>query len=239
MLKKALVTGSSTGIGKAIALDLASRGFDVVIHYRRSMDAAKQTCEEAIARGVKAIPIAADVTNPQEAASLVNLAAEQLGGLSVLVNNVGNYVEVPTLEVSVADWQEMINSNLNATFYVTRAAIPHLESAGWGRIVNMGFASAQNLVARKYITPYVIAKTGVMIYTKSIARDLITKDITANVVSPGVAENSIDLEEFLVNLPTGRPATLKEMTDAVWFFVNPDSGYITGQILEVAGGWNL
>jgi 3-oxoacyl-[acyl-carrier protein] reductase len=239
MLKKALVTGSSTGIGKAIALDLASRGFDVVIHYRRSMDAAKQTCEEAIARGVKAIPIAADVTNPQEAASLVNLAAEQLGGLSVLVNNVGNYVEVPTLEVSVADWQEMINSNLNATFYVTRAAIPHLESAGWGRIVNMGFASAQNLLARKYITPYVIAKTGVMIYTKSIARDLITKDITANVVSPGVAENSIDLEEFLVNLPTGRPATLKEMTDAVWFFVNPDSGYITGQILEVAGGWNL
>ncbi|AFY70976.1 dihydropteridine reductase [Thalassoporum mexicanum PCC 7367] len=239
MLKKALVTGSAVGIGKAIALDLASKGFDLAIHYRRSMEPAKQACAEAIAMGVKAVPIAADVTDPQAAESLVNQAADQLGGLSVVVNNVGNYVEIPTLELGIEDWQEMINSNLNATFYVTRAAIPHLESAGWGRIVNIGFASAQNLVARKYITPYVIAKTGVMIYTKSIAKDLITKNITANVVSPGVAENSIDLEEFLGNLPTGRPATLKEMTDAVWFFINPDSGYVTGQIIEVAGGWNL
>lgn len=239
MLKKALVTGSAVGIGRAIALDLASKGFDVAFHYNRSEDAAKQACQAAITQGVKSIALQADVTKPQQAQSLVENAATELGGLSVVVNNVGNYLEKPTSQTSIEEWHQMLDSNLNATFYVTQAAIPYLKAAGWGRIVNFAFASAQHLIAADNQTAYRIAKTGIIIYTKSLAKELIQNKITANIVSPGVAENSVGLEETIPILPTKRPATLKEICNAIGFFISPEADYITGQILEVAGGWRL
>ncbi|NMF63515.1 bifunctional dihydropteridine reductase/dihydrofolate reductase TmpR [Brasilonema octagenarum UFV-E1] len=239
MLKKALVTGSSGGIGRAIALKLASQGFDIAFHYNRSAEAASKASEEAATYGVKAIALQADVTNPDQAKSLVENAAKELGGLSVVVNNVGNFLYKLTSETSVEEWQEVLDSNLNATFYITQAALPHLKAANWGRIVNFACASAQNLVARQKDTGYIIAKTGIIIYTKSLAQELITDNITANVVSPGVVENSIGLEETTPKLPTKRPATLEEMSNAVCFFISPEADYITGQILEVSGGWKL
>ncbi|MEC4816276.1 MAG: bifunctional dihydropteridine reductase/dihydrofolate reductase TmpR [Scytonema sp. PMC 1069.18] len=239
MLKKALVTGSSSGIGKAIALDLASKGFDVAFHYNKSVEAANQATQEAATHGIKAISLQADVTNPNEAKSLVERAAEELGGLSVVVNNVGNYLDRVTSELSVEEWHEIINSNLNATFYVTKVAIPYLKAADGGRIVNIGCASAQHLLARCTNTPYLIAKTGIIIYSKSLARELIPDKITVNVVSPGIAENSFDVEESIPELPAKRPATLQELAHAAWFFISPESEYITGQVLEVSGGWKL
>ncbi len=241
MLKKALVTGSAKGIGKAIALDLAKRGFDVIIHYNRSAEIAEQTCQQAQSYGVNAVALQADITQPNLAQSLVEQAAEKLGGLSVIVNNVGDYArtEQPTSETSLEDWHWMLNSNLNSAFYVTRAAIPYLKAAQGGRIVNFSFASAQNLIARSTNTPYVIAKTGIIIYSKSLAKELIKDRITVNVISPGVIENSTDVEEITPTLPTKRPATLAELTQSVWFLIQPESEYITGQILEVSGGWML
>lgn len=239
LLKKALVTGSAAGIGQAIALDLASRGFDVAIHYLHSQAKADQTCQLARSLGVKAISLAADVTNPTAAQSLVDRAAEHLGGLSVLVNNVGNYRDVPTLDLSVQLWHDLIMSNLHSTFYVTQAALPHLKAAQGARILNFGCASAQHLLARSTNTPYLIAKTGIIIYTKSLAIEIIKDGITANVICPGIAENSFDLVESLPELPTGKPATLKDMSNAAWFFISPEASYITGQVLEVAGGWKL
>lgn len=236
-LKKALVTGAAKGIGRAIALDLASKGFDVAVHYNRSLSAAKEVADSAAACGVKALTLPADVTKPDEVRSLVDSAAEGLGGLSVVVNNVGNYLKKPIEEVNVEEWHEILNSNLNATFYVTQAALPHLKAAGWGRIVNLGFAGAQNLVARPSIVPYAIAKTGIILYTKALAKQLVKYNITANVVSPGVAENSVS--QPLEQIPCGRPATLDELVRAVDFFIAPDSDYITGQVVEVAGGWNI
>ena len=239
MLKKALVTGSAVGIGRAIALDLASKGFDVAFHYNQSAEAAKQASEEAASHGVKSTALQADITKPEQAKSLVERAAEQLGGLSVVVNNVGNYLYKPIEQVSVEEWHQIIDSNLNCTFYVTQAIIPYLKAAGGGRIVNFAFATAQHLIADNRQTAYRIAKTGIIIYTKSLAKELIKDKITANVVSPGVAENSIGLEETIPLLPTKRPATLKEISDAVGFFISPEADYITGQNLEVAGGLRL
>jgi NAD(P)-dependent dehydrogenase (short-subunit alcohol dehydrogenase family) len=236
-LKKALVTGAAKGIGRAIALDLASKGFDIAVHYNSSLSAAQEVADSAAAFGVKALTLQADVTKPEEVRYLVESAAEQLGGLSVVVNNVGNYLKKSIEEVNVEEWHEILNSNLNSTFYVTQAALPHLKAAGWGRIVNMGFAGAQNLVARPSIVPYAIAKTGIILYTKSIAKQLVKYNITANVVSPGVAENSVSLP--LAPIPCGRPATLDELVRAVDFFIAPDSDYITGQVVEVSGGWNI
>ncbi|MDJ1185687.1 bifunctional dihydropteridine reductase/dihydrofolate reductase TmpR [Roseofilum casamattae] len=241
MLKKALVTGSARGIGRAIAIDLASKGFDIAFHYNRSEKAAREACAEAQTHGVKAIALQADLTDSDRAASLVAEAVERLGGLSVLVNNVGNYSERENLtsQVSIPEWHEMLDSNLNATFYVTRSALPHLRNAGSGRIVNFACTSAQNLIAREINTPYIIAKTGIIIYTKSLAKELISENITANIIAPGIVENSFDVEEISPTLPLKRPATLQEILRSVWFFINPDAEYITGQILEVSGGWFL
>ncbi len=239
MQKKALVTGSSSGIGKAIALDLASKGFDVAFHYNSSEEKAKQNCQEAEALGVKAIALQADVTKPLEAQSLVDNAAAQLGGLSVVVNVVGNFLYKLTSEVSVEEWQEVLDSNLNSTFYITQTALPYLKAAKWGRIINFACASAHHVTAREKDAPYLIAKTGIIIYTKSIAQEIVKDKITANIIAPGVAENSIGLEETVPTLPMKRPATLEEMNNAVWFFVNPEAEYITGQVLEVSGGWKL
>ncbi|MEM6405964.1 MAG: bifunctional dihydropteridine reductase/dihydrofolate reductase TmpR [Pseudomonadota bacterium] len=243
MLRKALVTGAAVGIGRAIALMLAGKGYDLVVHYRNSAEAARAVCAEASAQGVRAIPLSADLTQPTEAQALVDQATDTLGGLSVLVNNVGNFLHSPASETTIAEWQEVMNSNLNATFYTTRAAINHLKAAKTGRIINIGAANAQYLRAGHDNVAYMIAKHGVIIYTQSLARELITDGITANVVAPGIAENSFeydgDWDGELPQLPAGRPASMADMTRAVWFFINPDSDYITGQVLEVAGAWNL
>lgn len=236
---KALVTGSSGGIGKAVGLALAARGFDVAFHYRTSAEAAAAACREAAQLGVSAIALQADVTRLDEAERLVDSAAEELGGLSVIVNNVGDYVEKSALETSVDEWHDMINSNLNATFYTTRTAIPHLRAAGGGRIVNFAFASAQHAIADNVQTAYRVAKSGVIIYSKALAQELIANGITVNVVSPGVAENSVGLDEVVPLLPATYPAPLEDFGSAVGFLVSPEASYITGQVLEVAGGWRL
>ena len=242
MLKKALVTGAAVGIGRAIALMLAKQGYDLIVHYRHSAEAAQAVCDDAAVWGVKAVALSADVTQPTAAQALVHQAADTLGGLSVLVNNVGNFLHSPASEMTVDQWHEVMDSNLNATFYTTRAAISHLKTAKAGRIINMGAANAQHLCTNPDNTAYIIAKHGIILYTQSLARELIAAGITANVVAPGIAENSFEYNNDwtgeLPQLPAGRPATMNDITRAVWFLINPEADYITGQVLEVAGAWH-
>ncbi|PZA06400.1 MULTISPECIES: bifunctional dihydropteridine reductase/dihydrofolate reductase TmpR [unclassified Meiothermus] len=235
MRRAALITGSAKGIGKAILLALAREGFDVAVHYKTSEPEAEATRQEAEALGVRSIKLQADVTKPEEASRLVNTAASRLGGVHVLVNNVGDYLKKPIEECRPQEWQRMLDSNLNATFYVTQAAVPHMLEAGWGRVVNLGFAGVQYLLARPDITAYAIAKTGVILYSKALAKRLASRGVTVNVVSPGIAENSVS--KPVGEVPMGRLATLEELARAVLFFVR--EGYVTGQVIEVAGGWNL
>ncbi|MEO1610015.1 MAG: SDR family oxidoreductase [Pseudomonadota bacterium] len=242
-MKKALITGASGGIGKTVALMLASHGYDVAVHYNRSKEAAIAVCREAEAQGVSTAALAADISNPDAARGLVNAAAAALGGLSVVVNNVGNWLAKPTSELSADDWRFAFDTNLHSTFYVTSAAVPHLRAAGGGRIVNFAAAGAHHVTAWGRNAAYMTAKTGVVVYTKSLARDVVADNITVNAVLPGIAENSFEYDdadlEAALKLPAGRPARLSEIAHAVWFFVQPDSAYITGQTLEVAGGWGL
>ncbi len=236
-MRTALVTGSAKGIGRAILLALAREGYRVAVHYRSSEGLAEATRKEAEALGVKAIKVRADLSNPQEAAHLVEEVAFHLGGIGVLVNNVGDYLYKPIEQVSYEEWRWILDSNLTSTFLVTQAALPQMMAQGYGRIVNLGYAGAQNLLARPHITPYAIAKTGVILYTKALAKRLAGMNITANVVAPGVAENSVS--KPLSEIPMGRLALLEEIAQAVLFFVKDESRYLTGQVLEVAGGWNL
>jgi len=237
MSRVALVTGSARGIGRAILLALAEKGFDVAVHYRSSQSEAEQTRQDAEKLGVRSIKVAADVTQVQAAQSLIQAVAEQLGGLQVLVNNVGDYIKKPIDQTTPEEWLWMLDSNLNAPFYLTQAALPHLSKTGYGRVVNIGFAGAQNLLARSGITPYVIAKTGLVIYSRSLAKRMAASGVTVNVVSPGVAENSISSP--VDEIPMGRLARLEELARAGLFFVDEANGYLTGQVVEVSGGWNL
>lgn len=236
-MKTTLVTGAAKGIGRAIALRLAREGYDIAVHYRSSLEEARAVQSEIQALGARAEVFSADLTNAVQAQDLVTRSSEALGGLGVLVNNVGNYVNKPLADLTLEDWREMLDSNLNAAFYTCHAALPLMRARGYGRIVNLGFAGAQHLVARPNILPYVIAKTGVILLTKAIAQAEAAHDITANVVSPGVIENSVS--KPLEKIPAGRLGTLGELADAVWHFVKPGNGYQTGQVLEVAGGFNL
>jgi 3-oxoacyl-[acyl-carrier protein] reductase len=233
----ALVTGSASGIGRGIALALAREGYDVVLHFHHSSAEAEAARAEAEACGVRALALQADLRDRRAAISLVAEAHERLGGLSVLVNNVGNYLYKPLLEISDDEWDDVLATNLDATFATCRAAIPLMRATGGGRIVNLGYAGAQNVVARPGLVAYAIAKTGVVLLTKAIARAEAANGITANVVAPGVIETSAT--KPLHEIPAGREGTVDEVVAAVLYFVAPDTAYVTGQVLEVAGGWNL
>jgi len=233
----ALVTGSATGIGRGIALALARERYDVAVHYRRSAPEAEATRVEIEALGVQAITLQADVTDRDAAAQIVQETHERLGHLSVLVNNVGNYVYRPLAELSLEEWDDAFATNLDATFATCRAAVPLMRGAGGGRIVNLGYAGAQDLVARPNMIAYAIAKTGVVLLTKAIARAEASNGITANVVAPGVIENSAT--KPLGEIPAGREGRIEEVAAAVVYFASPEAEYVTGQVLEVAGGWNL
>jgi len=233
----ALVTGSARGIGRAIVLGLAADGLDVVIHYRRSGAEAREVAAAAEAHGVRAVTLQADVTVEAEAHALVDAAAQALGGLRVLVNNVGNYHKGPLAELDAGTWHHMLDSNLHATFYACQRAVPIMRAAGGGRIVNIGYTGAELLKARPGIVAYQIAKTGVILYTKALARTEAAHGITANVVSPGVMENSVT--QPMDEIPMGRTGTLDELVAAVRYLLSPPARYVTGVHLEVAGGWNL
>jgi len=233
----ALVTGSATGIGRGIALALAREGYDVCIHFRHSEAEAEAARGEAEALGVTAITLQADVTDPEAAAALVREAHDRCGGLAVLVNNVGTYLYKPLDELTAEEWDDVLATNLDAAFATCRAAVPLMRVAGGGRIVNLGYAGAQSLVGRPNLAAYAIAKTGVVLLTKAIARAEAGNGITANVVAPGVIENS--RTKPLREIPAGRVGTIDEVAAAVLYFVSPEAAYVTGQVLEVAGGWNL
>jgi NAD(P)-dependent dehydrogenase (short-subunit alcohol dehydrogenase family) len=233
----ALVTGSAAGIGRGIVLALAREGYDVAVHFRHSAEEAEATRGEAAALGVRAISLKADLTDLDAAAAHVREAHHRLGGLSVLVNNVGNYVYKPLDELAFEEWEDVLATNLDATFATCQTAVPLMREAGGGRIVNIGFAGAESLAARPNVVAYAIAKTGVVLLTKAIARAEIANGITANVVAPGVVENS--KTKPLREIPAGRVARIDEVASAVLYFISAEAEYVTGQVLEVAGGWNL
>jgi 3-oxoacyl-[acyl-carrier protein] reductase len=233
----ALITGSAKGIGKAILLALAQRGYNVAVHYLKSQSEAQEVATLASSLGVQTLCLQADLRNPQQAQELIKQAHQHFGKLDVLINNVGNYHYGPLKDLSVETWHDMFDSNLHSTFYTCQAVIPLMRDSGGGRIVNIGYAGAEHLIARPNIAAYSIAKTGVILYSKALAKVEIKNNITVNVVSPGVIENSIS--QPVTEIPIGRSGKLDELVSAVLYFLSPEARYVTGVTLEVSGGWNL
>ena len=236
--KAALVTGSAKGVGRAIVLALAEDGYDVAVHYRRSREEAEAVAAATRRLGANAVTLAGDVTVEEEARALVDDAHAVFGRLDVLVNNVGNYHNGPLFELSSEVWHEIMASNLHGTFYTCQRALPYLRAAPSGaRIVNLGYAGAEMLKARPNIAAYAVAKTGVIVYSKSLALAEAATGVTVNVVSPGVLENS-DTKPMR-ELPMPRTGKLEELVAAVRYLLSDEAAYTTGVTIEVAGGWNL
>lgn len=233
----ALITGAARGVGRHLALALAKHGYDVAIHYRSSAAEAQAVVSEAQSYGVRALALKADVTQVAEATALVHDAHRHLGRLDVLINNVGNYHQGPLEALTPELWHEMLGSNLHSTFYTCQAAVKLMRVQGNGRIINLGYAGAEHLIARPGIVAYTIAKTGVILYSKALAKSEAKHGITVNVLSPGVLENSVS--QPVVEIPLGRTGTLDELAAAALYLLSPEARYVTGITLEVAGGWNL
>jgi NAD(P)-dependent dehydrogenase (short-subunit alcohol dehydrogenase family) len=231
----ALVTGSAKGVGRALLLELAERGASVAVHYRSSLDAAAATAEDALDRGApETITVQGDVADPDDVDAMFDAVEDELGTVDVLVNNVGPFAPRHWEDISFEEWNTVLQANVNGTYLCCKRALPEMREEAWGRIVNIGYASAEKGLMSPKNAPYFIAKQGVLMFTRMLANDTQYEGITVNAVSPYVVENS---DEFPDELPRGRPAGFEDVAQAVLFFLEDDSDYISGENIEVDGGW--
>jgi 3-oxoacyl-[acyl-carrier protein] reductase len=241
-MRKALVTGSSRGIGKAIALELANQGHALAIHYASSKEAAEEVAEKALKVGApQVVVLGANLASPQAAAALVSEANAALGGLDVLVNNAGITRDTLLIRMKDEDWDAVIQTNLTAIFHTTREAIKLMMRSKWGRIVNI--TSVVGILGNPGQANYVSAKAGLIGFTRAIAKEYATRGITVNAVAPGFIESDMTASlseavkaEYLKQIPVGRLGKAEEVAKAVAFLASEDAAYINGQTLCVDGG---
>jgi NAD(P)-dependent dehydrogenase (short-subunit alcohol dehydrogenase family) len=234
--RRALVTGSAVRTGRELALALARAGADVAVHGRRRRDELEATCEEVRSLGRVSVVAAGDLSDAGEAEHVIDAAAEGLGGLDILVNNVGVIVWKDLEELEVDDWKRSIDGTLNLTYHACRAALPRMRRQKWGRIINILDADADALAPVRFATPYKIGKIGSLVLTKSLAVVEAPHGITVNAISPGVLENS-ERSVPLDRIPAGRAGTADDIAAALLFLAGDGAAYITGANLKVSGGY--
>lgn len=235
----ALVTGAARRTGRAVAEGLATAGAVVMVHHRASAGDAQQVVAAIEAGGGRAEAITANLSDEAQVHQLVARIDETHGRLDILVNNVGTFDMQDIAEVTAKRWREALESNVTAAFIACQAAIPLMERAGYGRVVNFADAAADLLGAAPTLAPYMVAKTGVLILTKSLAQRYAAAGITVNALSPGIIDNSVTKPPGGEQaIPAGRYATTDDIVNAVLFLVGSQSGYVTGTNLKVAGGWH-
>jgi 3-oxoacyl-[acyl-carrier protein] reductase len=239
--KVALVTGSSSGIGAATAKELAAKGAHVAIHYRSNSSGAEQVAEEIRRSGGVCTLVQADVSDVQQAAELVKQVQTELSGLDILVNNAGVTRDTLLLSMSEEDWDGVIDTNLKSVFAVSKAALRGMLRKRWGRIINV--TSVVGLTGQAGQSNYAASKAGIIGFTKSLAREVASRNITVNAVAPGfiptALTNVLSQEQhdtIIRNTPMGRMGTAEEVAWAIAFLASERSGFITGQVLTVDGG---
>ena len=240
----ALVTGGGRGIGRAVALELGKRGFDVAVNYNASAEAAAALCEELAALGARAAAFKADVSKPEDVSALFKAIEESLGTVLVLVNNAGITRDNLLMRMKESEWSDVVAANLNSVFYCTKEAIRGMMKARWGRIVSI--ASVVGLIGNAGQSNYSATKAGIIGFTKSVAREYAAKGITANAVAPGFIETDMTsaLKEnirsaMLEQIPAGRMGNAEDVARTVAFFASDESEYLTGQVLAVDGGMTM
>jgi 3-oxoacyl-[acyl-carrier protein] reductase len=233
--KTALVTGGSRGIGRAIALELAGAGADVVVGYRSGVEEAQTVAQEAGGRAVEA-----DVSDPEQAKRLV----EEAGDLDILVNNAGLTRDGLLARMPDADWRDVLETNLSSVFYTCRAVTRGMMKKRAGSIVNV--SSIVGVHGNWGQTNYGASKAGIIGFTKSLARELGSRGVRANVVAPGYVNTRLTdvlpeeaKEAMLANTPLGRLGDPEDVAGAVRFLCSDEAAFITGEVLLVDGGLGM
>jgi 3-oxoacyl-[acyl-carrier protein] reductase len=235
----AIVTGASRGIGRAVALALASEGAKVVVNYASSSNAAEEVVAAITEAGGNAITAQADVSKVEQVDALLNTTLEKFGRVDVLVNNAGITRDTLLLRMKPEDWQAVIDLNLTGVFLCTRAVSKGMLKQRSGRIINI--ASVAGQMGNPGQANYSAAKAGVIGFTKTVAKELASRGITVNAVAPGFIAtdmtNDLKSEEILKYIPLGRYGEPEEVAGMVKFLAaDSAAAYITGQVFNVDGG---
>ncbi|HOJ59731.1 MAG TPA: SDR family oxidoreductase [bacterium] len=235
-----IVTGSARGIGKEIVLTLARQGARVVINYRTSEAAALALSGQIHDLGRECLTVRADVSRPEETQRLIEETFHRWGRIDLLVHNAGPFALKPLADTSIEEWQELIAGNLHSAFYCAKYALPLLREQGRGHLIFIGSIKADSLRARHHACPYGIAKTGIVLMAKTLAREEGHHGIRANVINPGAIEGGWATEarrEWLLNqIPLGRLGTPADIAGAVLFLHSPQGSYCNGAVINLDGG---
>lgn len=241
MSKVALITGATRGIGKQIAITLAKEGYDIAINYRTENDDLKSTKEEVEKNNVKCLAVKGDVAVFEDCEKFVEDVIKEFGNIDVLVNNAGITRDTLLMRMKKEDFESVIDTNLVGTFNVTKNVISHMLKARSGRIINI--SSVVGVSGNAGQTNYAASKAGIIGFTKSLAKEVASRNILVNAVAPGFIETGMtdvlkdeikqDIEK---NIPLKRIGTPQDVANVVKFLASEDSSYITGQVIHVDGG---
>ena len=237
----AVVTGGSRGIGKAIALELASRGASVVVNYNSSSDAADEVVKAIQGLGVQSKAVQANIADFDASQELIKTAIDEFGNLDILVNNAGITRDTLIMMMKEKDWDDVQDTNLKGTFNCSKAAVRHMMRKRYGRILNITSVSGQ--IGNAGQTNYSASKAGQIGFTKALAREVAARNITVNALAAGYVETDIwegvpeeAKEGFQDLIPLGRKGEPQDIANAAAFLVSDEASYITGQTLAVDGG---
>lgn len=240
----ALVTGSSRGIGRATAIRLAAMGAKVVVNYRSDEAGAQETCATIGAAGGQALAVRADVSREEDVAQLFQEAEGRLGPVTILVNNAGTTNDRLIMQMKLDDFQQVLQTNLVSAFLCTRAALRPMLRARWGRIVNV--TSISGMMGQVGQANYAASKAGLIALTKSTAREVASRSITANAVAPGYVPTEMtsnvseEFKKYYMDItPLKRYGSAEEVAATIGFLCSPEAGYITGQTIAVDGGISM
>lgn len=239
--KNAVVTGASRGIGRAICLELARQGANVIVNYTGNVEAARQTAEECQSLGVQAFVYQADVSVAAQAQGLIEECISRFGSIDILVNNAGITRDNLMMRMSEEDFDKVLDINLKGAFLCAKAACRPMMKQRFGRIVSL--SSVVGLRGNAGQANYAASKAGLIGLSKAMAKELATKGVTVNVVAPGFIETDMTSvlpesvrTQLLGSIPMGSLGKAQDVAQAAVFFAMPQNGYITGQVLCVDGG---